>query len=217
MNEHQLIRRIHADLVDSDDEELELELDERTVDDISGVSIEPDAYQAHHAAAEPACRKRRRAAGAERSRAHAVVLPAQRCIPAGGRREGAARPALVQPRRCRARDGLLRRRAVRGVLPYRARLRTHAGALGQPDDAFGRSAIGALTICMRWKSALSTRTPICSSIAMLPCWRRLFGSAGARAVARRADRVAFVATRWLSRVRRKHGAWRRSWPSPRHG
>ena len=37
-NEHQLIRRIHADLADSYDEELELELDDRTVDDIAGIS-----------------------------------------------------------------------------------------------------------------------------------------------------------------------------------
>ena len=41
-NDHQLIRRIHADLVDSYDEELELELDDRHVDDISGLSTEPD-------------------------------------------------------------------------------------------------------------------------------------------------------------------------------
>ena len=41
-NDHQLIRRIHADLADSYDEELELELDDRHVDDISGLSTEPD-------------------------------------------------------------------------------------------------------------------------------------------------------------------------------
>ena len=50
------------------------------------------------------------AAGAERPRAHAVVLPALRRAPAGGRRDGAVRPQLVQPRRRRARDGLLQRR-----------------------------------------------------------------------------------------------------------
>ncbi|MEP7103032.1 MAG: polyphosphate kinase 2, partial [Burkholderiales bacterium] len=44
-NEHQLIRRIHADLADSYDEELELELDDRHVDDISGLSTEPDDYK----------------------------------------------------------------------------------------------------------------------------------------------------------------------------
>ena len=41
-NEKELIRRIHADLADSYDEELELELDDRTVDDVSGISSEPD-------------------------------------------------------------------------------------------------------------------------------------------------------------------------------
>ena len=35
-NDHELIRRIHADLADSYDEELELELDDRHVDDIAG-------------------------------------------------------------------------------------------------------------------------------------------------------------------------------------
>jgi polyphosphate kinase 2 len=41
-----LIRRIRADLADSYDEELELELDDRTVDDISGISNDPgDDYK----------------------------------------------------------------------------------------------------------------------------------------------------------------------------
>ncbi|MES3014352.1 MAG: polyphosphate kinase 2 [Pseudomonadota bacterium] len=40
-NDHQLIRRIHADLADSYDEELELELDDRQVDDISGIAGTP--------------------------------------------------------------------------------------------------------------------------------------------------------------------------------
>ncbi|MCK7496626.1 MAG: hypothetical protein MZW92_41215 [Comamonadaceae bacterium] len=35
--------------------------------------------------------------------AHAVVLPALRAAPAGGRRDRALRPQLVQPRRRRAR------------------------------------------------------------------------------------------------------------------
>jgi polyphosphate kinase len=38
----QLIRRIHADLADSYDEELELELDDRQVDDIAGLATDPD-------------------------------------------------------------------------------------------------------------------------------------------------------------------------------
>ena len=41
-NDNDLIRRIHADLADSYDEELELELDDRTVDDIAGHGALPD-------------------------------------------------------------------------------------------------------------------------------------------------------------------------------
>ncbi len=54
-------------------------------------------------------------------------------LPAGGR-DRAVRPQLVQPRRGRAGDGFLQRRAIRGVLPQRAGVRTHAGALGHPAD-----------------------------------------------------------------------------------
>jgi polyphosphate kinase 2 (PPK2 family) len=68
----------------------------------------------------------------ERPRTHAVVLPALCVAPAGGRRDRAVRPQLVQPRRRRAGDGLLQRRRVRGVLPQRARVREDAGALGHP-------------------------------------------------------------------------------------
>jgi polyphosphate kinase 2 len=41
-NDHELIRRIHADLADSYDEELELELDDRNVDDIAGQGALPE-------------------------------------------------------------------------------------------------------------------------------------------------------------------------------
>ena len=41
-NDQQLIRRIHADLADGYDEELELELDDRQIDDIAGLAAEPD-------------------------------------------------------------------------------------------------------------------------------------------------------------------------------
>jgi polyphosphate kinase 2 len=41
-NDQELIRRIHADLADSYDEELELELDDRSVDEIAGVVSTPD-------------------------------------------------------------------------------------------------------------------------------------------------------------------------------
>jgi polyphosphate kinase 2 len=45
-NETEMIRRIRADLTDSYDEELELELDDRTVDDISGIDTDTsEAYK----------------------------------------------------------------------------------------------------------------------------------------------------------------------------
>ena len=158
-SEDELIRRVQADLIDSYDEELELELDDRLVDAMGDAShaaerrregspapLFPRAlspagragqaaglggrhaaqgrdhlrgtrrcrqgrrHQAHHAAAQPAYLPRRRAAGTERPRAHAVVFPALRGAPAGGRRDRSLRSQLVQPRRRRAGDGLLRRR-----------------------------------------------------------------------------------------------------------
>ena len=63
--------------------------------------------QAHHRAAEPARVHGRRARHAVRPREHAVVLPALRRPPAGRGRDRHLRPQLVQPRRRRARDGLL--------------------------------------------------------------------------------------------------------------
>ena len=44
-NDNELIRRIHADLADSYDEELELELDDRSVDAIAGIDL--DSGEAH--------------------------------------------------------------------------------------------------------------------------------------------------------------------------
>ena len=79
--------------------------------------------QAHHPAPQPARLPRRGAARAERARAHAVVFPALRAAPAGGRRDRAVRPQLVQPRRRRARHGLLHRGGIRGFLPLRAGVR----------------------------------------------------------------------------------------------
>ena len=54
----------------------------------------------------------RRADRAERARAHAMVFPTLCPAPARRRRDRAVRPQLVQPRRRREGDGLLRRRAV---------------------------------------------------------------------------------------------------------
>ncbi len=81
--------------------------------------------QAHHAAPEPARVPGRRAAGPQRPREDAVVLPALRAAPAGRRRDRAVRPQLVQPRRRRARDGLLHRGRRGGVLPLGTRVRAH--------------------------------------------------------------------------------------------
>ena len=66
-------------------------------------------HQAHHAAAQSAHLPGRRAAGAERARADPMVLPALCRASAGGRRNRAVRPELVQPRRRRARHGILHR------------------------------------------------------------------------------------------------------------
>ena len=77
--------------------------------------------QDDHRGPQPARRRGRRPAGAVRTGAVAVVLPALRRAPARGRRDGPARPQLVQPRRRRARDGLRDRRGGPGVLSAPAR------------------------------------------------------------------------------------------------
>ncbi len=69
-------------------------------------------HSAHHAAPEPPLRAGRGARGAHRARADAVVLPALRGAPAGGRGDRPVRPQLVQPGRRGARHGLLHRRRV---------------------------------------------------------------------------------------------------------
>ena len=67
--------------------------------------------QGDHRARQPARVPRRRAAGADRAREDPDVRPALHAAPAGGRRDRDLRPQLVQPRRRRARDGLLHRGA----------------------------------------------------------------------------------------------------------
>ena len=67
--------------------------------------------QGDHRAREPARVPRRRAAGADRAREVADVHAALHAAPAGGRRDRDLRPQLVQPRRRRARDGILHRGA----------------------------------------------------------------------------------------------------------
>ena len=90
--------------------------------------------QADHPAAQSARLPRRGPARAQRARAHAMVLPALRRASAGGRRDRAVRPQLVQPRRRRTGDGLLHRGRVRGVLPLGSRVRAHAGSLRHHAD-----------------------------------------------------------------------------------
>ena len=71
--------------------------------------------QGDHRARQPARVSRRRAAGADRAREVADVHPALHAAPAGGRRGRDLRPQLVQPRRRRARDGLLHRGAGQAI------------------------------------------------------------------------------------------------------
>ena len=85
--------------------------------------------QADHGAAQRAVLPRRRARHADGARAHAVVLPALHRAPSRGRRDRAVRPQLVQPRRRRARHGLLHRGGARRVLPHLPAARARARAL----------------------------------------------------------------------------------------
>jgi hypothetical protein len=148
----ELIQRIRRDLADSYDEEFELDLEDRNLDDMaeSAVDTESVAYresrrlyfrelfrlqgelvklqdwvvktgqkivicfegrdaagkgrhhQAHHPASEPARVPRCRPARPQQPRENPVVLPALCGAPAGGWRNRAVRPQLVQPRRRRA-------------------------------------------------------------------------------------------------------------------
>ncbi len=87
-------------------------------------------HQAHHAEPQPARRPGRGPARPHGAREDAVVLPALRRPPAGGRRDGPLRPQLVQPGRRRPRHGLRHRGRGRGVLPLLPGVRAHARALG---------------------------------------------------------------------------------------
>jgi F-type H+-transporting ATPase subunit beta len=83
--------------------------------------------QRHRRHAEPAPVPCGGAGQAQRARAVAVVLPALCAAPAGGRRDHAVRPQLVQPRRRRAGAGLLHRGAGPGLSGPDAQLREDAG------------------------------------------------------------------------------------------
>lgn len=112
-------------------------------------------HQALHGAHDPAHRACRGAGQAERARAQAVVLPALRGAFAGGRRNGAVRPLLVQPGQGGARDGLLFAHRMAGVHAPGARGRTHADALGHqavqvPVRGVAGGAAGALQGARRW-------------------------------------------------------------------
>ena len=69
---------------------------------------------------------------ADRARAHAMVFPALHRAPAGRRRDRVLRPLLVQPRRRRARDGLLHAQRIPRVHAPVPGTRADAGALGHP-------------------------------------------------------------------------------------
>ena len=77
----------------------------------------------------PARRAHRGAREAERARTRAVVFPALCRAPAGRRRNRVLRPLLVQPRRRRARDGLLHAQRISRIHAPVPGTRTHAGAL----------------------------------------------------------------------------------------
>ena len=87
----------------------------------------------------------RRARHADRARAHRVVLPALRRAPAGRRRDGPLRPLLVQPRRRRARDGVLQR--GRG-----------AGSSSAPARSSSACSSAAASSCSSTGSASATRS-----------------------------------------------------------
>jgi hypothetical protein len=87
-------------------------------------------HQAHYPAAQSASVPRRCAPRTQRTREHAMVFSAL-CLPPTRRRgDGPVRPQLVQPRRRRARDGILQRRRVRGISAHRSGIREDAGPLG---------------------------------------------------------------------------------------
>ena len=88
--------------------------------------------QALHGASQPARRARRGAGEAERARAHAMVLPALHQAPALRRRDRVLRPLLVQPRRRRARDGLLQAQRISRVHAPVSGARADAGPLRHP-------------------------------------------------------------------------------------
>ena len=88
--------------------------------------------QPHHPVPQPPLRADRGAAQADRTGEHRVVLPAVRRAPAGGRRDYAVRPVLVQPGGRGARDGVLHEGAVRPVPAPVPHLRTAAGGRRHP-------------------------------------------------------------------------------------
>ena len=86
--------------------------------------------QALHGAPQPPRGARRGAGETKRARAHPMVFPALHPEPAGRRRNGVLRPLLVQPRRGRARHGLLQAQRISRVHAPVPRTRADAGAVG---------------------------------------------------------------------------------------
>ena len=77
------------------------------------------------AESQPAPMPHCRAARARRARAHAMVFPALRRASAGGRRDRAVRPQLVQPGRGREGDGLLHARQTQASSTPRPEFERH--------------------------------------------------------------------------------------------
>ena len=90
--------------------------------------------QTHRRADESPCVPCRRAPRADRAREIAMVLPALRAAPSRRRGDRPVRSLVVQPRRRRARDGVLHRARVRGVHALLPGVRANAAALGDPGD-----------------------------------------------------------------------------------
>ena len=122
--------------------------------------------QADHRAHQPAHGAGRRAAEADRARAHPVVLPAVRRAPAGRRRDGPVRPQLVQPLERRVGDGLLHRGGAPGVPAQLPGVRADAGAVGDHG-----AQVLVLGVASRSSAAASRRaTPSRSSAGSSPTW-----------------------------------------------
>ena len=117
--------------------------------------------QAHHRAAEPARSRGSSRSGTPTERERdAVVLPALRRAPPGSGRDRPLRPLLVQPRRRRARHGLLHAR--RSTASSCARARSSSGC---------SCATGSCCASTGSRSATTSRSGASSSAPKIRCER----------------------------------------------